>query len=82
MSTENFLTVADVADLIRRSPSHVYALIRAGVLAAVDVRKPGAKRASWIVRKSALEAYLSGGPVVGSDGRALLSVVPDVQAVA
>jgi hypothetical protein len=79
---DRMLNAREVADRIGKTVGHVYNLRRLGALTASDVRSPGATRASWVFRESAVEAYLNGSPAVGANGRALLTVVPDVPAVA
>jgi hypothetical protein len=64
-----FFTPAEVAGVIRRTESHVRALIREGTLVAVDVArkrlpdrgdgKPRKHRPAWIVPESELVAYLA-----------------------
>ena len=58
-----YLTPYEVAGELSCSLDHVYDLIRAGVLRAVDISRPGAKRRTYRVPASALETLpLAGAP--------------------
>jgi len=51
-----YLTPYEVAGELSCSLDHVYDLIRAGVLRAVDISRPGAKRRTYRVPASAIES--------------------------
>jgi excisionase family DNA binding protein len=63
-----YLTPAQVAEELNCSLDHVYDLIRAGVLSARDISRPGAKRRTYRISAVALE-HLPLVPVPGEDGR-------------
>ena len=52
------LTMLQAADRLSCSDDHVYRLIAAGVLRAVDVALPGAKRSKTRVREDDLVLYI------------------------
>lgn len=52
------LTIPEAADQLRCSKTHVYDLIADGVLPAVDIARPGAKRSKTRVTAAALEGYV------------------------
>ncbi|WP_163508872.1 helix-turn-helix domain-containing protein [Fodinicola acaciae] len=54
MSSERFLLLSDVADLLNISSSQAYALVRSGELAAIKV----GGRGQWRVERSKLEEYI------------------------
>lgn len=53
-----FLAVADVAERLALDPSSVLALIRSGVLPAVDVALTGTTRRRWRIAVADLESFL------------------------
>jgi len=61
-----YLTPAQVAEELQCSLDHVYDLIRAGVLRARDISKPGARRHTYRIPASALESLPMAGPPGGS----------------
>lgn len=58
MGNERMLAVSVVAAWIGTRPQQVYVLISEGVLEAVDVGKPGAKRPTWRVPEAALVEFM------------------------
>lgn len=52
------LTIPDAAAVLSCSKTHVYDLIADGVLEAVDIARPGAKRSKTRVTAAALHAYV------------------------
>jgi excisionase family DNA binding protein len=55
MSTQRFLTLADVAEVLNISASQTYALVRSGDLEAIKV----GGRGQWRVEQSKLESYIA-----------------------
>jgi excisionase family DNA binding protein len=55
MTSDRFLTLADVADVLNISASQTYALVRQGELAAIKI----GGRGQWRVERDQLEAYIS-----------------------
>lgn len=53
----NDLTVAEVAQLLRVTTTHVYGLIADGELAATDVSRKDARRKTYTVAASEVEAF-------------------------
>lgn len=58
MPADRLLDVTDVAARINRGVMAVYRRIWAGQIEAVDMRLPGASKARYQIRESALTAYL------------------------
>jgi excisionase family DNA binding protein len=56
-----FLTPAQVAEELACSLDHVYDLIRAGVLRAKDISRPGSKRRTYRIPASAIESLPEAG---------------------
>lgn len=54
MSSNRFLTLADVADVLNISSSQTYALVRTGDLKAIKV----GGRGQWRVERTELEKYI------------------------
>ncbi len=54
MTTQRFLTLADVAEVLNISASQTYALVRSGELAAIKV----GGRGQWRVEREQLESYI------------------------
>ena len=54
----NWLTVAEVAERLGKSPGHVRGLIADGALTATDMRRTGAKRPDWQIRPEWLDAFI------------------------
>jgi hypothetical protein len=74
------LTVKQVAKRLNTSKSHVYNLIKGHRLVGKDVAAEGSRNAMWRVDPLDLAVFLGEPrPLVGPDGRALLSVVPDTK---
>ena len=61
-------TIPGAAGLLDCSEMHVYRLIAAGVLPAVDIAVPGARRSKTRVRDDALRAYIDAGTRQAGDG--------------
>ena len=57
MNDATILTVADVSERYGVGQHTVLAWIASGTLAAVDVRRPGAKRATWRILPAAIGAF-------------------------
>ena len=55
MTSERFLTLADVAEVLNISASQTYALVRQGELVAIKV----GGRGQWRVEREQLEAYIA-----------------------
>lgn len=55
MTTERFLTLTDVADILNISPTHAYALVRSGELPGIQI----GGRNMWRVERSKLEEYIA-----------------------
>jgi len=53
-STQRFLTLADVAEILNTTSAQVYALVRRGDLPAIKI----GGRGQWRVEATALEAYI------------------------
>lgn len=79
---EPYLTVTEVARLLSASRSFVYNAIKRGRLRATDIADDGSRNAMWRIEPAALAEFVGKAPALGADRRALLTVVPDVQAVA
>jgi excisionase family DNA binding protein len=63
MTTESadamsLLTIAEAGAALGCSPMHVYRLIAAGELSAVDIAQPGARRSKTRVRSDEVSAYI------------------------
>jgi excisionase family DNA binding protein len=54
MTTERFLTLADVAEILNISASQTYALVRSGDLQGIQI----GGRNQWRVERSKLEDYI------------------------
>ncbi|MTD12978.1 helix-turn-helix domain-containing protein [Nakamurella sp. YIM 132087] len=54
MTSERFLTLADVAEILNISASQTYALVRSGDLAGIQI----GGRNQWRVERSKLEEYI------------------------
>jgi excisionase family DNA binding protein len=54
MTSERFLTLADVADILNISGSQTYALVRSGELEAIKI----GGRGQWRVERDRLESYI------------------------
>ena len=54
MTTERFLTLADVAEILNISTSQTYALVRSGDLKGIQI----GGRNQWRVERSKLEQYI------------------------
>ena len=52
------LTIAGAASQLGCSDMHVYRLIAAGELSAVDIAQPGARRSKTRVRSDQVDAYI------------------------
>jgi len=61
-------TIPEAAGLLRCSENHVYRLIAAGVLPAVDIAVPGARRPKTRVSDEALRAYIGARTRRAADG--------------
>ena len=57
-SAMSLLTIAAAAARLGCSDMHVYRLIAAGELDAVDIAQPGARRSKTRVRSDAVDAYI------------------------
>jgi excisionase family DNA binding protein len=55
MTTDRFLTLADVADVLNISASQTYALVRSGDLEAIKI----GGRGQWRVEREKLESYIA-----------------------
>ena len=55
MTSERFLTLADVADILNISASQTYALVRSGELKGIQI----GGRNQWRVERSKLEEYIA-----------------------
>jgi excisionase family DNA binding protein len=55
VTSERFLTLADVAEVLNISASQTYALVRQGELVAIKV----GGRGQWRVEREQLEAYIA-----------------------
>lgn len=55
MTTERFLTLADVAEVLNISTSQTYALVRSGDLKGIQI----GGRNQWRVERTRLEEYIS-----------------------
>lgn len=55
MTSERFLTLADVADILNISASQTYALVRSGELEAIKI----GGRGQWRVERDRLESYIA-----------------------
>jgi len=64
------LTIPEAADRLRCSPNHVYRLIAAGKLRAIDVAQPGARRAKTRVTEHDVAEYIQAGLRTASTGAA------------
>jgi excisionase family DNA binding protein len=58
--TVRLLTPCEAGERIRSSDDHIYRLIAAGVLHAVDIALPGARRSKTRIREDDLQAYIDG----------------------
>jgi excisionase family DNA binding protein len=58
-STPELLKIAAVAARLGCSDMHVYRLIEAGELPAVDISQPGSRRSKTRVRSDHIDAYIS-----------------------
>lgn len=56
--SEEVLTAAEVAEVLKISPSRVRYLLRAGVIRGIDVN-PGGKYHKWRVPRQSLNEYLT-----------------------
>ncbi|MBX6385245.1 MAG: helix-turn-helix domain-containing protein [Microbispora sp.] len=56
---ERLFTVPEAAEYLRTSENHVYRLIAAGVLDAIDVSQPGARKPKTRVTEEDMRAYLA-----------------------
>ena len=54
MTTERFLTLADVAEILNISASQTYALVRSGDLQGIQI----GGRNQWRVERSTFEEYI------------------------
>lgn len=54
MTTERFLTLADVSEILNVSTSQAYALVRSGDLQGIQI----GGRNQWRVERTRLEAYI------------------------
>jgi excisionase family DNA binding protein len=54
MTTDRFLTLADVADVLNISASQAYALVRSGDLEGIKI----GGRGQWRVERAKLETYI------------------------
>jgi excisionase family DNA binding protein len=59
-------TPGEVAERLDCSENHVYRLITTGVLRAVDIALPGARRSKTRVRDDDLAAYIDSRTAVGA----------------
>jgi excisionase family DNA binding protein len=57
-AAETLLNTRQAAERLSCSPSHVYRLIHAGELAAIDIATPGSPSSKTRVRESDLLAYI------------------------
>jgi excisionase family DNA binding protein len=57
-STVSLLTPAAAGERLGCSDMHVYRLIAAGELDAVDIAQPGARRSKTRIRSDAVDAYI------------------------
>ncbi len=55
MTTERFLTLADVSEILNVSTSQAYALVRSGDLQGIQI----GGRNQWRVERSKLEEYIA-----------------------
>ena len=55
MTTERFLTLADVAEILNISASQTYALVRSGDLKGIQI----GGRNQWRVERTRLEEYIN-----------------------
>jgi len=55
MTSERFLTLADVAEILNISGSQTYALVRSGELEAIKI----GGRGQWRVERDRLESYIA-----------------------
>jgi excisionase family DNA binding protein len=55
MTSERFLTLADVAEILNISASQTYALVRSGELEAIKI----GGRGQWRVERDRLESYIA-----------------------
>lgn len=55
----DLLTIPEARAKLRCSANHVYALISDGVLSAVDIARPGARKSKTRVRSDEIAAYIS-----------------------
>lgn len=55
MTSERFLTLADVAETLNISASQTYALVRSGELEAIKI----GGRGQWRVERDRLESYIA-----------------------
>jgi excisionase family DNA binding protein len=62
---DELLTVEEVARTLKVTRQHIYDLMRAGRLAYVQIGLSRGRR----IRRSALNAFLSGGKSLGTDGK-------------
>lgn len=54
MTSQRFLTLADVADILNISASQTYALVRSGELKGIQI----GGRSQWRVERTKLEEYI------------------------
>lgn len=54
----NLLTISTAASRLGCSGMHIYRLVAAGELDAVDIAQPGARRSKTRIRSDSLDAYI------------------------
>lgn len=59
LTSVQLLTIPETAERLRCSENHVYALIAAGRIRAVDVARPGSRQPKTRVSESALADYIN-----------------------
>ena len=59
-AASSLYTIPEAAERLRCSEMHVYRLIAAGALRAVDIAVPGARRSKTRIRDDDLAAYIDG----------------------
>lgn len=57
MSTPLY-TTARAAEYLATTPDRVIDLIHAGLIVAIDIRSPGARRATWRISQEAIDDFL------------------------
>lgn len=60
MTAPALLTIPETASRLGCCDNHVYRLIAAGALRAVDIAQPGSRRAKTRVREDDLAAFIDG----------------------